>query len=398
MKNIERLVTAESVTEGHPDKVCDQISDAIVDDILKQDKNARVAVESVATTGQVHIVGEVSTTAYSDVSRIVRKTLAKIGYTSSEIGFDANSCGVLISIGEQSPDIKQGVDRSDGELGAGDQGIMFGYATDETKELFPLPALISHKLAKRLAVVRKENIISGLRPDGKTQVTIKYVDGVPTSVETVLISTQHDENKHLDDIKREVKELVVNFVLDEVAKSLTYPLNAHDYRLLVNPTGSFIIGGPQGDAGLTGRKIIVDTYGGSARHGGGCFSGKDPSKVDRSAAYALRHVAKNVVGAGLAKKIELQVAYAIGVTEPVGLYIDTFNTSTVDERIIIEAIQRVFDLKPAGIIKQLDLLRPIYEKTAAYGHFGREDDDFTWEKLDKVEDLENAVKEIVKNG
>jgi S-adenosylmethionine synthetase len=395
MSTIERLITAESVTEGHPDKICDQISDAIVDDILRQDKNARVAVEAVATTGQVHLVGEVSTTAYSEVAQIVRRTLARIGYTSSKIGFDAGSCGVLVSIGEQSPDIKQGVDRADGQLGAGDQGIMFGYATDETVELFPLPALIAHKLARRLAEVRRDGTIGGLRPDGKTQATIKYANGVPIAVDTILVSTQHDADKELDAIKREVQMHVVDFVLRDVAKSLPYSLDVDNYRLLVNPTGKFVIGGPQGDAGLTGRKIIVDTYGGAARHGGGCFSGKDPSKVDRSAAYALRYVAKNVVAAGLAKRIELQAAYAIGIAEPVSLYIDTFGTAKIDERVILEAIKEVFDLRPAAIIAQLDLLRPIYEKTATYGHFGRDDDDFSWEKTDQKERLQLVVKEIL---
>ncbi|MDR2083007.1 MAG: methionine adenosyltransferase [Candidatus Ancillula trichonymphae] len=398
MNTTQRLVTAESVTEGHPDKICDQVSDAVVDDILRQDVHARVAVEAVATTGQVHLVGELSTSAYSDVSQIVRRTLAKIGYNSSEIGFDAHSCGVLISIGEQSPDIKQGVDRSDGKLGAGDQGVIFGYATDETNELFPLSALVAHKIAQRLAQVRKDNIISGLRPDGKTQVTVKYVDDVAVSVDAIVVSTQHDEGKQLDDIKREVKGLVVDFVLEEVARGLEYPLQVRGYRLFVNPTGKFVTGGPQADAGLTGRKIIVDTYGGAARHGGGCFSGKDPSKVDRCAAYALRHVAKNVVAARLARKIELQVAYAIGVVEPISLYVDTFGTSTVDEQVIARAVEKVFDLRPAGIIKELDLLRPIYEKTATYGHFGREDSDFTWERTDKVEDLKMAVKEISARG
>jgi S-adenosylmethionine synthetase len=391
----KRLITSESVTEGHPDKICDQISDAILDDIIEKDPRARVAVESVATTGQVHVVGEVNTTSYSDIPQLIRSTLHKIGYTSSELGFDAASCGVLVSIGVQSPDINQGVDRADGEQGAGDQGIMFGYATDETPELFPLPALISHRLAQRLADVRHLGIVNGLRPDGKTQVTVEYIDDIPTRIDTILISTQHDEDKPQDEIRADLKEHVIDFVLREIREGARYEIKIDDYRLLVNPTGKFVIGGPQGDAGLTGRKIIVDTYGGAARHGGGCFSGKDPSKVDRSAAYAMRWVAKNIVAAGFAKRAELQVAYAIGVARPVGLYIDTFGTNTVPEESILYAVNKVFDLRPAAIIKDLDLIRPIYKLTATYGHFGRELPEFTWERTDKVDELKEAIKEAV---
>lgn len=396
------LFTSESVTEGHPDKVCDQISDAILDEILSQDKNARVAVECVATTGLVHVVGELNTTAYVEIPQVVREVLEKIGYTSSEIGFDAHSCGVLVSIGSQSPDISQGVDKKvDQEfagdisdrydaLGAGDQGIMFGYATDETPELFPLPALLANKIAQRLAEVRHLNIVNSLRPDGKTQVTVKYDDnGTPIGIDTVLISTQHDEDVDQIYLKEQLKTSVIDFVLKRVLEGLNYPLDIDNYNLLVNPTGKFVIGGPQGDAGLTGRKIIVDTYGGSARHGGGCFSGKDPSKVDRSAAYALRWVAKNIVAAKLAKRVELQVAYAIGVSAPVGLYINTFGTGKYSDNQIIDAVKKVFDLRPASIIEQLNLLEPNYKRTAAYGHFGR--DEFSWEKTNKTDEL---IKEL----
>jgi S-adenosylmethionine synthetase len=400
------LVTSESVTKGHPDKICDQISDAILDAMLEQDKNSRVAVESVATTGLVHVVGEVTTNSYVEIPQIIRNTLANIGYTSSEIGFDAHSCGVLVSIGQQSPDIAQGVDHdglpsshSDNldALGAGDQGIMFGYATDETAELFPLPALIAHRLAKRLTDVREQNIISGLRPDGKTQVTVEY-DGdgenaMPKRIDAVLVSTQHDEGKEQNVLQAEIKEHVVDYVLSQLASTLQYSLQYSDYRLLVNPTGKFVIGGPQGDAGLTGRKIIVDTYGGAAKHGGGCFSGKDPSKVDRSGAYAMRWVAKNIVAAKLAKKVELQVAYAIGIASPVSININTFGTGTVSDQKIVKAVRQVFDLRPAAIIRDLDLLRPIYQKTAAYGHFGRNDQpDFTWEQTNKAQELRLAIE------
>lgn len=388
-----RLFTSESVTEGHPDKVCDQISDAILDAILEKDPTARVAVETLVTTGLVHVAGEVSTTAYVEIPKIVRKVVKRIGYTSSAIGFDGDSCGVSISIGQQSPDIAMGVDKSlefrddktevdpyDAQ-GAGDQGLMFGYATDETPTLMPLPIYASHRLAERLAFVRKEEIISGLRPDGKTQVTVSYDGDRPVKVETVVLSTQHDPDVSQTELRAEIEEHVVRPVLADLG------IETEGYRLIVNPTGSFVTGGPKGDAGLTGRKIIVDTYGGMARHGGGAFSGKDPSKVDRSAAYATRWVAKNVVAAGLAKRCEVQVAYAIGKAHPVGIYVETFGTETVPVEKIHEAINTVFDLRPAAIVDQLNLLRPIYSKTAAYGHFGRENAEFTWEATNKVEEL-----------
>lgn len=392
-----RLFTSESVTEGHPDKVCDQISDAILDAILKKDPTARVAVETLVTTGLVHVAGEVNTTAYVEIPKIVRKVVKRIGYTSSAIGFDGDSCGVSISIGQQSPDIAQGVDKSlefrddagsfdqyDAQ-GAGDQGLMFGYATDETPSLMPLPVFAAHRLAERLAFVRKEGIIPGLRPDGKTQVTVSYDEDRPVKVETVVLSTQHDPGVSQDDLRQEIAEHVVAPVLADLN------VDTSDYKLFVNPTGSFVIGGPKGDAGLTGRKIIVDTYGGMARHGGGAFSGKDPSKVDRSAAYATRWVAKNVVAAGLARRCEVQVAYAIGKAHPVGVYVETFGTETVPVDQIHKAISTVFDLRPAAIVEQLDLLRPIYSKTAAYGHFGRELPEFTWEQTNKVDELRAAI-------
>ncbi|QTE27821.1 methionine adenosyltransferase [Pengzhenrongella sicca] len=391
-----RLFTSESVTEGHPDKVCDQISDAILDALLEQDPAARVAVETMVTTGLVHVAGEVTTSAYVEIPQVVRQVVREIGYTSSRIGFDGDSCGVSVSIGAQSPDIAQGVDKAwemrqdAGDLdpldaqGAGDQGFMFGYASDETPSLMPLPIWLSHRLAERLALVRKQGLVPGLRPDGKTQVTIGYDGDRPVRVDTVVVSTQHDPDVQLEtELAPRIAELVVAPVL------ATVDLDAAGFRLLVNPTGMFVIGGPQGDAGLTGRKIIVDTYGGMARHGGGAFSGKDPSKVDRSGAYAMRWVAKNVVAAGLARRCEVQVAYAIGKAQPVGVYVETFGTETVPLGRLTAAIRDVFDLRPAAIIRDLDLLRPIYRSTAAYGHFGRELPDFTWERTDRVADLQS---------
>ncbi|MDY5584559.1 MAG: methionine adenosyltransferase [Arcanobacterium sp.] len=390
--------TSESVTEGHPDKVCDRISDSILDAILEQDPRARVAVETVVTTGLVHVVGEITTSAYVEIPGIVRECLNDIGYTSSKIGFDADSCGVSVSIGSQSPDIADGVDTAlEARLaqevdlydhqGAGDQGLMFGYASDETEVLMPLPIFLSHRLAARLAFVRKQGIVSGLRPDGKTQVTVSYEDGIPTSIDTVVISTQHDEDISQETLAASIKEHVIVPVLAEYAGN--YDQSQMD--ILVNPSGRFVIGGPMGDAGLTGRKIIVDTYGGMARHGGGAFSGKDPSKVDRSASYAARWVAKNIVAAKLAKRCEVQVAYAIGRAHPVSLRIDTFGTETVALEKIEAAVNSVFDLRPAAIIAELNLLRPIYHATSAYGHFGREDANFTWEATNKVEALLAAI-------
>lgn len=392
-----RLFTSESVTEGHPDKMCDQVSDAILDAMIEQDTKSRVAVETVVTTGLVHVVGEVTTEAYVEIPEIVRQTISDIGYTSSEVGFDGRSCGVSVSIGAQSPDIAQGVDsafetREAGSQdlldrqGAGDQGIMFGYATDETPELMPLAAWVSHRLAERLAAVRKNGDLSYLRPDGKTQVTIGYDGVVPQTIDTVVLSTQHDPSVSLAELRSEVEEVVIRPVLDRLE------LDTSVVKTLINPTGIFVIGGPQGDAGLTGRKIIIDTYGGAARHGGGAFSGKDPSKVDRSAAYAMRWVAKNVVAAGLARRCEVQVAYAIGKAAPVGFYVETFGTGTVSDLAITHAIREVFDLRPGAIIRDLDLLRPIYHETARYGHFGRELPHFTWEKTDRVDALRSAVQ------
>ncbi len=389
-----RLFTSESVTEGHPDKIADQISDSILDALLSQDPNSRVAVETLITTGQVHVAGEVTTEAYADIPTIVRERVLEIGYDSSRKGFDGASCGVSVSIGSQSADIAQGVDTAyearTGESiedpldrqGAGDQGLMFGFACDETPELMPLPIALAHRLAQRLSAVRKEGRVPYLRPDGKTQVTIEYIDGRPARLDTVVISSQHAADIDLETLlKPDIAEHVVAPELAELA------IATDGYRLLVNPTGRFEIGGPMGDAGLTGRKIIVDTYGGYARHGGGAFSGKDPSKVDRSAAYAMRWVAKNVVAAKLASKVEVQVAYAIGKAAPVGLFVETFGTETVDVERINDAIAQVFDLRPAAIIRDLDLKRPIYTQTAAYGHFGRELPDFTWERTDRAEQL-----------
>jgi S-adenosylmethionine synthetase len=392
-----RLFTSESVTEGHPDKIADAISDSILDALLSQDPKSRVAVETLITTGQVHVAGEVTTEAYADIPTIVREKILDIGYDSSKKGFDGASCGVSVSIGSQSPDIAQGVNdsyehRVEGERdelemqGAGDQGLMFGFACDETPELMPLPIALAHRLAKRLAAVRKDGSVPYLRPDGKTQVTIEYADGRPVRLDTVVVSSQHAADIDIETLlKPDVAEQVIG---PEVA---SLGIDTEGYRLLVNPTGRFEIGGPMGDAGLTGRKIIVDTYGGYARHGGGAFSGKDPSKVDRSAAYAMRWVAKNVVAAGLATKCEVQVAYAIGKAEPVGLFVDTFGTGIVDDLKLQEAVTEVFDLRPAAIIRDLDLLRPIYAQTAAYGHFGREDKDFTWESTERAELLKKAA-------
>ncbi len=391
-----RLFTSESVTEGHPDKICDQISDSILDALLAVDPNSRVAVETLVTTGLVHVAGEVTTEGYVDIPAIVRERIWNIGYNSSDVWFDGRSCGVSVSIGGQSPDIAQGVDSaferreedSNDDLdrqGAGDQGIMFGYATTETPQYMPVPIWIAHRLAERLAEVRKSGAVDYLRPDGKTQVTIGYDGIIPRTVETVVVSTQHSPRVSTTALRAEIEELVIRPVLDRL------DLDSIDPRILINPTGRFEIGGPQGDAGLTGRKIIVDTYGGASRHGGGAFSGKDPSKVDRSAAYAMRWVAKNAVAAGLADRLEVQVAYAIGTAAPVGLYVESFGTAHVDESLIINAIREVFDLRPAAIIRDLDLLRPIYAQTAAYGHFGRELPDFTWERLDRVEALRSLA-------
>jgi S-adenosylmethionine synthetase len=383
-----RLFTSESVTEGHPDKIADQISDTILDALLKEDPASRVAVETLITTGLVHVAGEVSTRAYAPIAQLVREKILDIGYDSSKKGFDGSSCGVSVSIGAQSPDIAQGVDTG----GAGDQGLMFGYACDDTPELMPLPIQLAHRLSRRLSEVRRNGTIPYLRPDGKTQVTIEYEGERAVRLDTVVVSSQHAADIDLTtllapDIREFVVEPELRALLDEGIK-----LDIEGYRLLVNPTGRFEIGGPMGDAGLTGRKIIIDTYGGYARHGGGAFSGKDPSKVDRSAAYAMRWVAKNVVAAGLARRCEVQVAYAIGRAEPVGLFVETFGTATVEARKIEDAITEVFDLRPAAIIRDLDLLRPIYAQTAAYGHFGRELPDFTWERTDRVDALRNAAR------
>lgn len=391
-----RLFTSESVTEGHPDKVCDQISDAILDDMLAQDPNSRVAIETLVTTGLVVVAGEVTTEGYSEIPEIVRETLIGIGYNSSEIGFDGNSCGVSVSIGKQSPDIAAGIDRSlelrDGTTrasldnqGAGDQGLMFGFACKETPTLMPLPIQLAHSLSKKLAEIRKTNTLDFLRPDGKTQVTIAYDGHKPVSVQTVVLSTQHSASISQKDLEQGIRELVINPVLSD------YGFDTGNSRLLVNPAGKFEIGGPHADAGLTGRKIIVDTYGGYSRHGGGAFSGKDPSKVDRSAAYAMRWVAKNVVAAGLAERVEIQVAYAIGKAHPVGLYVEAFGTNEVSTESITKAIKEVFDLSPRGIIQSLNLLRPIYSATSAYGHFGRELPEFTWEQVDRADDLRRAT-------
>ena len=394
----KRLFTSESVTEGHPDKIADQISDAILDSLLEQDPSSRVAVETLITTGQVHVAGEVTTNGYADVMGIVRDTVIGIGYDSSVKGFDGNSCGVSISIGQQSPDIAQGVDDAFEHRvasaadpldlqGAGDQGLMFGYACDDTKELMPLPIWLAHELAQQLSKVRKSGALPYLRPDGKTQVTIEYDGDRAVALDTVVISSQHSEDV---DVQKQLTPEIIAQVIEPVLAKIDLPRK--DMRTLINPTGRFVIGGPMGDAGLTGRKIIVDTYGGMARHGGGAFSGKDPSKVDRSAAYAMRWVAKNVVAAGLARRCEVQVAYAIGKAQPVGVFVETFGTETVPVQKIQNAVTTVFDLRPAAIIRDLNLKRPIYSQTAAYGHFGRELPNFTWEATNRVSELQAAVK------
>jgi S-adenosylmethionine synthetase len=394
----KRLFTSESVTEGHPDKMADQISDAILDDLLRQDAKSRVAVETLITTGQVHVAGEVTTDAYADVMTIVRDTVVAIGYDSSDKGFDGNSCGISVSIGAQSQDIAQGVDSAFEKRvsssvdpldlqGAGDQGLMFGYACDDTPELMPLPIHLAHQLSLKLSEIRKAGSVDYLRPDGKTQVTIEYDGDKAVALNTVVISTQHSPTV---DLEKTLAPDLKRLVIDPIIKDLK--IDTSDVRILINPTGRFVVGGPMGDAGLTGRKIIVDTYGGMARHGGGAFSGKDPSKVDRSAAYAMRWIAKNVVAAGLASRCEVQVAYAIGKAHPVGLFVETFGTEKVPVQQIIDAISSVFDLRPAAIIRDLDLLRPIYSKTASYGHFGRELPEFSWEKSDRAAALKSAVK------
>ncbi len=377
------LFTSESVTEGHPDKISDQISDAILDAMLDQDTASRVACESLVTTGMVVVAREVTTKAWVDMQKLMRNTVQGVGYTDSNMGFDFNTCAVLISLDKQSPNIAQGVNEGEGahtEQGAGDQGLMFGYACDETPELMPLPIQLAHRLTERLSHVRKDGTMDYLRPDGKSQVTVRYVDGMPKSVDAVVISTQHAEEVSQSQLHEDIKKNVISHVIPE-----KYLNDSTQYH--INPTGIFVIGGPQGDCGLTGRKIIVDTYGGMGRHGGGAFSGKDPSKVDRSAAYAARHVAKNVVAAGLASRCEVQLAYAIGVAEPVSVSVETFGTNKIDESKIIELIRNNFELKPAGLIRALNLLRPIYQKTAAYGHFGREIPEFTWEATEKANEL-----------
>ena len=393
-----RLFTSESVTEGHPDKIADAISDAVLDSLLEQDSKSRVACETLITTGQVHVAGEVTTNGFADVMNLVRETVLNIGYDSSEKGFDGNSCGVSVSLGSQSQDIAQGVDHAVEERlakssdpfdlqGAGDQGLMFGYATRETKELMPLPIAIAHRLAEGLSAVRKNGDLPYLRPDGKTQVTVKYDGDKAIGIDTVVISTQHAPEI---DLVKQLEPEIRESVIDPILKN--FDINISEMKVLVNPTGRFVIGGPMGDAGLTGRKIIVDTYGGMSRHGGGAFSGKDPSKVDRSAAYAMRWVAKNIVAAGLADKCEVQVAYAIGKAQPVGLFVETFGSEKIPVEQISSAVLEVFDLRPAAIISELNLLRPIYSKTSSYGHFGRELPEFTWESTNRVTELANSVK------
>ncbi|MDH4945239.1 methionine adenosyltransferase [Sulfurimonas sp. C5] len=384
MSQKEYIFTSESVTEGHPDKMADQISDAILDYIIENDKNARVACETLVSNGFCVIAGELKTTAYAPMQEIARKVVQEIGYTDATYGFDYRSAAVLNGIGEQSPDINQGVDQASGEIGAGDQGLMFGYACRETDVLMPLPIYLSHRLTQRLAQVRKDGVIPYLRPDGKAQISIKYVEGKPVSVETVVVSTQHAPEVSQEQIHEDV--------INEVIKAVIPAEMIHEGTVFhINPTGKFVIGGPQGDAGLTGRKIIVDTYGGSCPHGGGAFSGKDPTKVDRSAAYAARWVAKNLVASGACDKATIQVAYAIGVVQPVSIMVDTHGTGKVEEELLEACVKEIFDLSPAGIIRDLDLLRPIYRKTAAYGHFGREEDTFTWEKTNKVEAIKSFL-------
>jgi S-adenosylmethionine synthetase len=382
------LFSSESVTEGHPDKICDQISDAILDAIMADDRGCRVACETTVKTGFVLISGEITTSTYVDMPAIVRKTVEDIGYTDSAMGFDATTCAVLTAIERQSPDIARGVDGagvySQRDQGAGDQGMMFGYACDQTKELMPLPIQLSHRLTQRLAQVRREGAVGFLRPDGKAQVSVRFVDGRPMAVDTVVVSTQHSADVSYETLKEAVIEEVVKKVID--GKWIT-----SDTRYLINPTGRFVVGGPMGDSGLTGRKIIVDTYGGWSRHGGGAFSGKDPSKVDRSAAYYARYIAKNIVAAGLARQAEVQLAYAIGVAEPVSIMVDTFGSGTADEGKLARAVRRVFDCRPRALVEDLDLLRPIYRRTAAYGHFGREEEGFSWERTDKVDALRAAL-------
>lgn len=391
---MRKLFTSESVTEGHPDKVCDQISDAILDDILSKDPTARVACETFCTTGIINVMGEISTNCYVDIPKIVRKVVLDIGYDSSVIGFDGNSCAVVTAIDEQSPDIAMGVDKSleakegetssDFENGAGDQGMMFGYACNETDAYMPLPIHLSHRLAEKLTAVRRDGSLKYLRPDGKTQVTVEYEDNRPVRIEAIVVSTQHDEDVSLDTIRRDIIEKVITPVIPA-------GLMDNDTKIFVNPTGRFVTGGPKGDTGLTGRKIIVDTYGGYARHGGGAFSGKDPTKVDRSAAYAARHIAKNIVAAGAAERCEIQLAYAIGVANPVSVNVDTFGTGVVSDEKLSDIVKKLFDLRPAAIIKELNLRRPIYRKTSNYGHFGRNCEEFTWEHLDRVDDIKREL-------